>query len=100
VITTSPSPAPINVPGDYPGAWDKSAQPALFQLRIKPLPHSSAITCCARASAGHRTCAEGVTVEVDHPLRQGELVTQRRQPVLVVKGLAMASSDHGLSWFL
>ena len=38
VITTSPSRAPINGARRLPRRWDNSAQPALFQLRIKHCP--------------------------------------------------------------
>jgi hypothetical protein len=51
VTTTSPSPAPIKPAKRLPKRSDNSRQPALFQLRIKPLPHSSATTACARANA-------------------------------------------------
>ncbi|MCY1465555.1 hypothetical protein D9M71_837170 [compost metagenome] len=44
VTTTSPARAPINPARRLPKRSDKSRQPAVFQLRIRPLPHSWAIT--------------------------------------------------------
>ena len=47
--TTSPGPAPTSRAILSPMRPGSSIQCALFQLRMRPVPHSSFTTCCTRA---------------------------------------------------
>ena len=51
VMTTSPLPAPIRPASLSPRRAGRSNQPAVFQLRMRPAPHSLPITSAARAAA-------------------------------------------------
>jgi hypothetical protein len=51
VTTTSSWPAPTSGASLLPSRCGSSNQPAVFQLRIRPSPHSSATTWAARAAA-------------------------------------------------
>ena len=48
---TSPGPAPISRAILSPTRADCAIQPAVFQLRTRPLPHSSVTTAATRAAA-------------------------------------------------
>src|SRR5690242_20128734 len=48
VTTTSSSPAPISGASLLPRRLGNANQPAVFQLRIRPSPHSAEITSAAR----------------------------------------------------
>ncbi|MNN77555.1 hypothetical protein D3C81_1940270 [compost metagenome] len=51
VTTSSPSRAPSRLPSLSPRRAGNSNQPAVFQLRIRPVPHSWVMTPAARAAA-------------------------------------------------
>ena len=48
--TSSPGAAPTSRPILSPTRRGSSIQPALFQLRIRPWPHSRVTTSCTRAA--------------------------------------------------
>ncbi len=56
VMTSSPSFAPSRPASLSPSRDGSSNQPAVFQLRIRPVPHSWVMTSAARAAA-----ARGIT---------------------------------------
>jgi hypothetical protein len=51
VATTSPAPAPMSCAILSPSVWGSANQPALFQLRIRPSPHSCVTAAATRAGA-------------------------------------------------
>ena len=69
-----------------------SIQPAVFQLRIRPSPHSRSRDLGEACGGAPRQRAERVAVEVDDAVGQREFVAQRRERVGAVERDAVVAA--------
>ncbi len=95
---TSPGPAPISRAILSAMRCDKVIQPAVFQLRIRPSPHSLSATAAILAAVAAGKYAERVAVEVDHPLRIDTIHREQRparcERIEAVASDALFPGDH------
>ncbi len=93
--TSSPGPTPTSGAILSPMRCGSAIQPAVFQLPIRPWPHSCATTWATRAAVAARQHAQRIAVQVDQALGDVELLAQRRQGVGGVRRQGVVTGGHG-----